>query len=157
MYLCSSVYKLSQNLMVKDKICTYLWNSSPPCQQSAEHILLAYHVAFTIVILRCLQSPQKQSLGNQLIHRCLSKTKSIGSGSWWWWWIRQFLRRHNTAHAITRAPWQKNHRMSERISRSNVFLVWTWTIPGWTLILWMLGSRESGRQSDNYGVWGWDG
>jgi len=30
-----------------------------------------------------------------------------------WWWIRQFLRRHNTAHAVTRAPWQKTHRMSE--------------------------------------------
>jgi len=25
----------------------------------------------------------------------------------WWWWIRQFLRHHNTAHAVTRAPSQK--------------------------------------------------
>jgi len=25
----------------------------------------------------------------------------------WGWWIRQFLRRHNTAHVVTRAPWQK--------------------------------------------------
>src|SRR6218665_1416864 len=34
-----------------------------------------------IVISRFLQHPQKRSCGNQLIHRRLSKTKSIGSGS----------------------------------------------------------------------------
>jgi len=34
-----------------------------------------------IVISRFLQRPQKRSRGNQLIHRRLSKTKSIGSGS----------------------------------------------------------------------------
>ena len=26
-----------------------------------------------------------------------------------WRWIRQFLRCRNTAHAVTRAPWQKSH------------------------------------------------
>jgi len=33
---------------------------------------------------------------------------------WWWWWIRQFLRRHNTAHAVTRAPWQKKTIVCQR-------------------------------------------
>jgi len=36
---------------------------------------------FAIVNSRFLQRPQKQSHGNQLIHRRFSKTKSIGSGS----------------------------------------------------------------------------
>ena len=31
-----------------------------------------------IVNSRFLQHPQKQNQGNQLIHRCLSKTKTIG-------------------------------------------------------------------------------
>src|SRR6218665_1034076 len=33
-----------------------------------------------IVISIYLQRPQKRGRGNQLIHRCLSRTKSIGSG-----------------------------------------------------------------------------
>ena len=43
------------------------------------------HCYFIIVIVivnsRFLQRPQKRSRGNQRIHRRLSKTKSIGSGS----------------------------------------------------------------------------
>ena len=34
---------------------------------------------FVIVISRFLERPQKQSCGNQLIHRHLTRTKSIGS------------------------------------------------------------------------------
>jgi len=40
-----------------------------------------YHFSFVILLLhiansRFLQRPQKWSRGNQLIHRCLTKTKS---------------------------------------------------------------------------------
>src|SRR6218665_3107497 len=42
------------------------------------HVVSAYAIA--IVISRFLERPQKQSRRNQLIHRRLAKTKSIGSG-----------------------------------------------------------------------------
>src|SRR6218665_3350587 len=38
------------------------------------------YIKIVIVSSRFLQRPQKRSLGNQLSHRRLSKTKSIGSG-----------------------------------------------------------------------------
>src|SRR6218665_2963656 len=38
-------------------------------------------IRIIIVISIFLKRPQKRSRGNQLIHRCLFKTKSIGSGS----------------------------------------------------------------------------
>jgi len=38
---------------------------------------------------------------------------------------------------------KKPSYVRDMISRSSVFLVWTWTIPGWTLILWMLGCYSS--------------
>jgi len=45
--------------------------------------LLELKFIFTIVIVnsRFLKRPQKRRHGNKLIYRCLSKTKSIGSGS----------------------------------------------------------------------------
>jgi len=43
--------------------------------------LTAGYIIIVIVNLRFLQYTQKRSRGNQLIHRCLSKTKSIGSWS----------------------------------------------------------------------------
>jgi len=52
------------------------------CKNCSKYI---YHAAHFIVIVIVnsifLQRPQKRSRGNQLIHRRLSKTKPIGSGS----------------------------------------------------------------------------
>jgi len=45
------------------------------------HINVAPSLIIVIVNSRFLQCPQKRSHGNQLIHRHLSKEKSIGSGS----------------------------------------------------------------------------
>jgi len=43
--------------------------------------LLDWHFKTVIVNSRFLERPQKRNRGNQLIHRRLSKIKSIGSGS----------------------------------------------------------------------------
>src|SRR6218665_1260279 len=41
----------------------------------------SFTITSVIIISRFLQRPQKRSRGNQLIHRRLSQTKSIDSGS----------------------------------------------------------------------------
>src|SRR6218665_460584 len=47
---------------------------------SISHVPSPAFPIIVIVISRFLERPQKRSHGNQLIHRRLTKTKSIGSG-----------------------------------------------------------------------------
>ena len=54
---------------------------SGPYAQTYIHIYDTPNTNIVIVNSRFLQRPQKRSRGNQLIHRRLSKTKSIGSVS----------------------------------------------------------------------------
>ena len=59
--------------------------------------LLTVAEQFVIVIVnsRCLQRPQKQICGNQLIHGRLLKTKSIGSGQ-----IQSVRRADSNCHVL---------------------------------------------------------
>src|SRR6218665_1388994 len=72
--MCKFLYTVtSKNLLLKSLLFLFI-NTSSEVDYSRNRI------AIVIVIFRCLERPQKRSRRNQLIHRRLTKTKSISSG-----------------------------------------------------------------------------